>query len=210
MLNRFGNVMFWIPLVLGCAGQMQAADRGRGIELYENQKYAEAVTELRGFLEENPDDPPAHYYLALALIHTKDYEAARKHLVAAEERRGEAGPRPDQIRAAQSQLETELKNYDEARRLAGEALKIKEDSPEAHFALGYLAIQQKQYAEAAKSMERVIEIAPKTPYAYYFAGIAYSNLRRPDRMVNSFQTFLKLAPDAPEADKVRSLLRSVR
>jgi len=189
---------------------LQAADRGRGIELYENRKYTEAASELRGFLEENPDDAPAHYYLALALIHTKDYEEARKHLAAAEERRGEGDPRLDQIRAAQSQLEADLKNYDEARRLAGEALKIKDDSPEAHFALGYLAVQQKQYAEAAKSMERVIELAPKTPYAYYYAGIAYSNLRRPDRMVNAFQTFLKLAPDAPEADKVRSLLRNVR
>ncbi|MFB3779545.1 MAG: tetratricopeptide repeat protein [Bryobacteraceae bacterium] len=182
----------------------------KGIELFESRRYSEAATELREVVKEQPADATAKYYLGLALLELKEYEPAAEQFRLADEQRREIKPRADQIKAGLAQVYTEQKRYDEAQRLIDEALKENDKSAEAHFAQGKLRVHTKDYAAAVPALEKAIELDPANAYAHYNAGIAYSNMRRPDRMVNEFQIFLKLAPDAPEADKVKSLLRSVR
>ncbi len=192
------------------SGLAAGADLRKGVGLYEARKYREAAAELRTALEESPGSVAGRYYLGLALMELKEYDAAAEQLRLAGEQPPEEAPRSDQIKAGLAQVYTEQKRFDEAQGLIDEALKENDKSAEAHFALGKLRVHRKDYAGAVTALERAIGLDPGNAYAYYHAGIAYSNMRRPDRMVNVFQVFLKLAPDAPEADRVKSLLRSVR
>ena len=197
-------------LLFALPGVVFAADLQKGIELFQARKHGEAAAELREVVKEAPDNVTARYYLGLTLMELKEYEPAAEHLRQAEQQRAEARPRMDQIRAGLAQVYTEQQRYEEAQRLIDEALKENDKSAEAYFAQGKLGVHRKDYAAAVPALERAIELDPNNAYAHYYAGIAYSNERRPDRMANEFQLFLKLAPDAPEADKVKSLLRSVR
>ena len=198
-----------VSCVLGTLGE-ETADLQKGIELYQARKFDEAVVRLKRAVESDPADVAARYHLGLALVELKQYTEAESQFKQAGELRAEIGPRKDQILAGFAQAYMGQGRLDEAERTIREALEARDDSTEAHLALGKLYLHRKKYAEAAKALDKAIELNPKDPYAHYYAGIAYSNIGRQDRMVNEFQMFLKLAPDAPEAAKVRSLLRSVR
>jgi tetratricopeptide (TPR) repeat protein len=210
MHNRFVWHGLLAGLLFASPGLVRGSDLQKGIELYETRKYSEAAAELRDVAKAEPENVTAKYYLGLALLELKEYEPAAEQFKLAEEQRSDVKPRMDQIKAGLAQVYTEQKQYDEAQRLIDEALKENDKSAEALFAQGKLQVYRKDYAPAITALEKAIELNPNNAYAHYYAGIAYSNVRRPDRMVNEFQIFLKLAPDAPEADKVKSLLRSVR
>jgi len=210
MHNRLAWFGLLAGLLIALPGLVFGGDLQKGIQLCEARKYSEAAAELREVVRDEPGNITAKYHLGLALLGLKEYEPAEEQFKQAEAQRTGVTPRTDQIKAGLARVYTEQNRYDEAQRLIDEALKENDKGAEAHFAKGKLGVYRKDYAAAVPALERAIELDPNNAYAHYYAGIAYSNERRPDRMANEFQLFLKLAPDAPEADKVKSLLRSVR
>lgn len=83
------------------------------------------------------------------------------------------------------------------------------ESAEAHRNRGVELLREQKYKEAAQALDQAIRADPKDAYAHYYLGMANSRLKKKDLMVKHFQIFLELAPEAPEAERVRSLLKSL-
>ena len=193
------------------ASQALAADvAAKGAELYSAYKYEDAVKELRKALDADPENLAARYYLGLSLLQLEDYKGAEEQLKKAEEAKAEQVPRLDQIKVGLARVSMEQKDYDKARAYLDEAAANNADNLDVYLYRGKLALHREDYTAAASELEKAVEMNPEAAYAHYYSALAYNKLKRPDRMVSEFQVFLKLAPDAPEANKVRSLLRSVR
>lgn len=200
------SVFFLLTASQTCAADVAA----KGIELYNAYKYEDAAKELRNALDADPNNPATRYYLGLSLLQLGDYKEAEEQLKKAEETKSDQLPREDQIKVGLARVAFGQKEYDKAQAYLDEAASANADNPDVHLYRGVLALHREDYSGAARELEKAIEMNPEAAYAHYYAGLAYSKLRRPDKMVNEFQMFLRLAPDAPEANKVRSLLRSVR
>jgi tetratricopeptide (TPR) repeat protein len=181
-------------------------DLGRGIELYNARRYSDAVRALQAVAESQPDNAEAHTYLGLAHISMGNAAEAE----AALNRAAELAPDSDAVRVGQARVSIENKQFDRARSELQRAAEINESNPDIPLYRGALNVAQRNYQAAVNELNQAIERNRNNPYAYYYIGLAYNGLKRPDKMVESFETFLKLAPDLPEAERVRSLLRSVR
>lgn len=66
----------------GLVNGYSAADEllDHGIKLYEQQKYAEAVSKLQAYTRQRADDPYGHFYVGLSLLHTNEFKNAVDHL----------------------------------------------------------------------------------------------------------------------------------
>lgn len=181
-------------------GQAFGAELGRGVELYDQQKYAEAEAELRGVVEAEPDNARARLYLGLALVEQGKLDAAAPHLAKADE----LAP-GGETKLALARLYVERQEFDKAE----EALKEAEGG-QLEYVRGQVHLHRKRYAEAARDLEAFIEKNTGHAYAHYYAGLAYNGMRRPDKMLTHFELFLKMKPDAPEARKVRAVLKTGR
>jgi len=209
-LVRSIYLVLGIVFLLFQANTLFAADLARGVQLYENKDFSGAERELSAVVDSQPGNLRARYYLGLSLLELERHAEAEQVFTELESAQGEGAPGPAQVKVGLARAQMEQKQYDRAQSNLDQALNLAPKDPEVYLYRGKLGIHRENYPAAAKELDRAIELAPKTAYAHYYAGIAYSNLRRPDKMVDHFQYFLKLAPDAPEANKVKSLLRSVR
>lgn len=86
---------------------------------------------------------------------------------------------------------------------------VDREAAEAHRNRGVELMREQKYREAAEELEQAIRADPKDAYAHYYLGMANSRLKKKDLMIKHFQIFLELAPEAPEAERVRSLLKSL-
>lgn len=86
---------------------------------------------------------------------------------------------------------------------------VDREAAEAHRNRGVELMKEQKYKEAAEELEQAIKADPKDAYAHYYLGMANSRLKKKDLMIKHFQIFLELAPEAPEAERVRSLLKSL-
>jgi tetratricopeptide (TPR) repeat protein len=172
------------------------ADTDRGVELYNQGKFADAQAELAKVVQSAPDDARARRYLGLSLVEQHKPDEAREHLLKAEE----LDPSGDN-KLALARMYVEQKKLDKADELLKDA-----SGEEADYVRGLLQFQRNQNKDAAASLEKYLQDHPGSPYAHYYAGLAYNALKRPDKMLTHFEAFLKIKPDAPEARKVRAVL----
>jgi tetratricopeptide (TPR) repeat protein len=202
LLNTTIAILFFIPAVLA----YQGADLERGIDLYNARKYAEAEQLLAQVVQQNGENARAHEYLGLARLSSGKLDEAYAELSRAEE----LAPASDSVKVGLARVLIEKKEFDRAEEALKKAREINGDNVDVPLYSGSVKLAKRNYQDAIKDLNDAIARKPDNAYAHYYAGLAYNGLKRPDKMVDSFQTFLKLAPDAPEAEKVRSLLRSVR
>jgi tetratricopeptide (TPR) repeat protein len=202
-LCRTAMAMF-ILVASGLASQ--DADLQRGIALYNTQKYAEAEQVLTQAVQAEDGNAQAHEYLGLVYLSVGKLDQASAELLRADE----LSPSSDSIKIGLARLYIESKQFDKAEEFLKNAQQINGENPDIPLYSGALKVAQRDFQGAISDLNQAIARKSDNAYAHYYAGLAYNALKRPDKMVESFQTFLKLAPNAPEADRVRSLLRSVR
>jgi tetratricopeptide (TPR) repeat protein len=77
---------------------------------------------------------------------------------------------------------------------------------EAHYDLGWLALQSKSYESAARSFEKALEIYPRHFGSVLGVGKAYEETGRADSAVSVYKKFLDGKPKAEEAAPVRIAL----
>ena len=185
-----------ILIVMGFCSTLLLADTDRGVELYNQGKYAQAQTELSKAVESNPDDARARRFLGLALVEQHKPAEAQDQLL----RANELDPSGDS-KLALARMYIEQKDLDKAEALLQDA-----DGEDLNYVRGLLQLNRQQNKEAAESLESYLQNHPNHPYAHYYAGLAYNGAKRPDKMLTQFEIFLRLKPDAPEAKKVRAVL----
>ncbi len=176
------------------------ADTNRGVELYNQGKYAEAQSELSKAVAAAPDDARAYRYLGLSLVEQHKASEAEAPLKKADELASNGD-----TKLALARMYVEEKQLDKAEALVNEA-----DGSEKEYVRGLIQFFRNQNKEAAASLENYLKDNPDQPYAHYYAGLAYSGAKRPDKMLTHFELFLKLKPDAPEARKVRAVMSTGR
>jgi len=176
------------------------ADLDRGVELYRQDNYSEAESELRRAVEQDDSNARAHRYLGLALLRQNKLDDAARHLVKADE----IGPSGD-TKAALAWLYIEQKDYSKAETALGEA-----SGEDLEFVRGLLRFYRKEYEAAAADFETDLKNRPGDAYAHYYAGLAYNGMKRPDKMLTHFELFLRARPNAPEAKKVRAVLKTTQ
>jgi tetratricopeptide (TPR) repeat protein len=197
-MEKIARMRLW--LTLWAASMAVAADLNRGIELYEQENFAEAKAELSQVVAENPDDARARRYLGLALVEQGNVSEGAPHIDKAHELEPSG-----ETRLARARLYVAQKEYDRA-----EAQLEQASGEELGYVRGLLRFHQQRHEEAAQELENFLEGKPEKAYAHYYAGLAYNALRRQDKMLTHFELFLKLKPKAPEARKVRSVLKTGR
>jgi len=189
-----------VALTAAMAMPILAADKGA--DLYRDKKYAEAERALREEIQAEPQDTEANYYLGLALLEQEKYKDSEPYLKKA------LGEKP----AAHLGLARAYMMQDKLKEALSELKSVEkqeENNPELYRSRGMILLKQNQFKDSAAQLSKAIELDPKDAYAHYYYAMANSRLKRPDLMIKHFQFFLELAPEAPEAEKVRSLLRSL-
>jgi len=176
------------------------ADVNRGIQLYNEGKYAEASAELQKDVDASGENARAHRYLGLALIGEDKLERASEVLA----RANELEPTGDN-KIALARLHIAKKEYDQAEQLLNGA-----SGEDLELARGILRFHQGRFQDAVNDLEAQLKNKPESAYAHYYAGMAYNKLGKTDRMLNHFDMFVQKQPNAPEARKVRAVLRTGR
>jgi tetratricopeptide (TPR) repeat protein len=190
-------------LLIGSAQRQELED---GIRLYQENKFMDAQQVLRQVIENDAENPQAHYYLALSLLGLEKLEDAEVEMNLA----AEWGLPADKAKVGLARVFMKKGETAQALTVLNLAEQDDAENSELYYYRGIVKASRQDFAGSAADLEKAIQLEPSNPYSYYYAGMSYSRLKRPDKMVNHFQTFLRLAPKAPEAPKVQSLLRSVR
>jgi TonB family protein len=198
--------------------------RQRGIELYRQQKFAEAAKLLQKFLKKNRADDEAWHYLGLSLLHN-----------------------PKQIKEASKAFETALKlrpNFAAARiglgyslllrnkladaiREAQAGLSLESKSADAHFVIGVVRLRTGARDEALAQAETIIKLDPQYAPGYllksqalatFFGEALYSRgnesgEERKDRFkqaADALEKYLQLEPNSGDKQALTEQLESLR
>lgn len=178
----------------------------RGLALYLQGKYAEAMSSFEMALEAEPENIDFLYRRALCLLKLNETDAAREvfsHIL-------EIAPEAGLGLSGQALILMQEKNYEEALNKVNVALTQEPGLSEAHFVKGLILSYQQKVDEALKALNRCVELAPAHAYGHYHLGLAYNQKKRKDLTIVHLEKFLTLAPLAPEAAQVRTLLNFLR
>jgi len=93
----------------------------------------------------------------------------------------------------------QLKKYDTASNLIGNAIENKPNVPQFHYNLGLVFILLKREEKAIQVFEKAIEINPDYAEAYYNLGLALKKQRQFEKAVLNFKHVMKLTPDDADA-----------
>jgi len=204
------SVVFLLTVIIP---QRILAQTSKGVELYNQWKFAEAEKVLRDALKADPSDTLASYYLGLsALMQDKHSEALDLFLKAkssrdkADQRTRPAVPSEYQIQIAIARARLELKQYAEAWKNLESARIEDGKASDVYVYRGQYYVQQKKNSEAIKELEKAIKLDDKNAYAYYYLGLAYYQAGQAAKAVDALKMFLQLFPSAPEADSAKKLV----
>ncbi len=189
------------------------AQAGKGLELYNSWKFAEAEAAFRDAMKSNPDDLEAGYYLGLSLLMQEKsadaLEILNKVKAAKDKEIGKgvaAVPDEYHIQMALAQAHLKLKQNDPAWKNLELASKAHADAADIHVYRGVYYLNKEDVKKAVKELEKAMEMDEHNVYAHYYAGHAYLRSGNPAKAVEVFKIFLQLAPAAPEACKAKALI----
>ena len=204
------SVVFLLAVIIP---QQVPAQTGKGIELYNAWKFADAERVLREALKANPSDTQANYYLGLSLLLQDKHSEALATFVKAKSSRDKAdqGTRPAvpseyQIQIAMARANLELKQHEAAWKNLESARIEDGNAADVYVYRGQYYVQQQKNSEAVKELEKAIKLDGKSGYAYYYLGLAYYQSGQAEKAVTALKMFLQLDPNAPEAPSAKKLV----
>lgn len=150
-----------------------AEERQRGIELYRQEKFAEASKLLQKVLKKNRSDDEAWYYLGLALLHqSKEIKEASKAFETSLKLRPNFAPAHAGL--AYSLLLREKTT--DALRKAQQAISIDPTIPEAHYVSGVALLRMGNREDALREANEAIKLDPQVAPPYLLKSQALVTL----------------------------------
>jgi len=146
-----------------------AENRLRGIELYRQGKFVEAIKSLQGAVKENKTDHEAWYYLGLAFF---QQPKKLKDAVKAFETAISLHPQFAAAHIALSYASLRQNRFSEAVRESRAALSIDPKLPEPHYIIGLVHLKAGDPEEALNEAKETIRLNPNFSAAYVLKSMA--------------------------------------
>jgi TonB family protein len=205
-------------------------DTARGIGLYIQGNYKDAIKALRDATKKRKEDADAWLYLGMAYVRTDEAKKAREALQTARQLR-------PQHEATLNALTVALINGGDdfgALQVANEAVKHSKQNFETHYLLAAINYRLGRLPQALEGAEAALKLNPAFPSAHYLKGQTLLNLSDQARTnassetpelrkllqeksdarfaeaVQTLETFMRLAPNAPEIANLREELAQMR
>lgn len=179
-----------------------------GRVLDQEQKYEEAVAQLRKATELAPSDPAAYLYLGETYLRGRSGDADGAFRRAAElAQAGNGGREANYILGVAQQR---LRQFDQAVATLEKARQSDPGDARVPFQIGVTRVFQEQWQPALDQLNRALEMDSGLAYGYYYRGLAAEKIGRKDLLVNDLERFIALAPNAPEAERARAVLRAAK
>jgi len=165
-----------------------------GIALFEEEKYAEALSYLQPIEEADPTDPDVRYYIGSLLFELRHWQPALEHLLPVAEQhlyRGEAA-RMVGLALAQVGVHDEV-----ALKYLEQAIADGSTDPDLPCQIGEHFVRLHRWDEAGKSFEDCRAANPKHPAASLGLGLVADQQGRWKESLDHFEDFLDIKPKSP-------------
>jgi len=194
-------------LLLGAASSY-AQNWDRGVSLFNQKQYREAIREFHGVLRSNPDYWQAWYFIGFGHFQLKEYEDAVDSFQSYI--KGAAGHEKEQSSGYYYSGFSyyQMKQYDKAIPALAKYISLSEKlqqkaDPSARAALGRSYIFSDRYADAVQPLTAAAGEMKTNANNYYYIGFAQRKLGHEDQAVAAFNQ--ALAVDPKDADSLGSL-----
>lgn len=169
----------------------------RGIDLYMNKNYKEAIVEFQrsvGLAPQSANSTEAANYMAQAYLKLDDPEKAIK----AYKTSLKLNPFSESTHSELGNLYFALGRYEEAEKEYKELVKLNSDSVN-NYALGQVYLATERYDEAEDTFNKARKLAPEKTDGYFGLGLTYSGQGRYEEAIAQFEEALTRDSDLYEA-----------
>ncbi|MHC5019563.1 MAG: tetratricopeptide repeat protein [Planctomycetota bacterium] len=174
----------------------------RGVDAFDQKRYADAVRFFRRATEEAPEDPRPFVNLALTFDRLGKAKQAEQHYRTALR----LNPEEPRALANLGQLLGERGKHAEARKLLLQATDVEPSSAYTWTALGWYAERRGKTAEAEQHYTTAIEAEPDRSTGYYHLGVLRAKQGQPEAARELLRTALANEPEDVESMRALAAL----
>lgn len=178
----------------------------RGLRLYEQGRYAEAIAAFEQALRLQPDFAAAYSARGSANYYAGQYERALNDFQQALDL-GSVGAQEYRNRGL---AYYSLERYPQALADYNSALKLAPDSVDALINRGYVYYSTDDAASALVDFDRAINLSPDRADAYYGRGLVYARLNQADLALADFTTYRRFNTDPYWDEQAQQRIDEIR
>ena len=192
--------LFAITAALFACGEVSVEDRlAEAQTMLGENRFDDAIAELRDVLDTHPEHPRANFMLALAFQRTNQPTLAVWPLEKAftdDEYRTRAGLQLANLHLA-------MRNSGDAARAASRVLESEPGNVEAHRARARAYLMDKRFDEALADADWLVESEGSKPMGLVLRGSIYADMEKPEEAEKAFREAIALTTEYP-ADNERA------
>jgi len=187
-----------------------------GNELYNLQKYAEALAKFEEFLKEHPETYQVHINIGNCLFGMKEEDKAIiEYNTFLDRLKAEKGTLAGDANAATvlatiGKIHLDREEIEKAKEYFELAVETYPGDKIIPYNVGEIYFNQGQSEPAIDYLLKAVEIDEKWAPPYLKLGYAYLNRGQYKKALESLEKFLELAPDDPQAPSVTNLLPELK
>jgi tetratricopeptide (TPR) repeat protein len=182
--------------------------RLRGSAYYRQQKYAEAINDIKAGLQFSVGDWSDHSTLGISYYRLDRIDEAIQALTKALSMKPDHGPSNEilgKIYFKQGVTALSAKQYDRALGLFRQALERNPKDSYVYYNMAEAMLFLKKYAEAEKALGQALALNPKSSEAYQRLGLVYEKQRKWDQALASYQKAAEIKPSSALAKDIDRL-----
>lgn len=222
---RFIAPLFFLLVISVFASAQEPTEttqtaRERGVQLYNQKNFNEAIKYLRAVVKNNKSDSEAFNYLGLALSRSGNDKDAKK----AFEQAVKANPNNIESRINLTMVLINLNKLKDAEKEAKKIIAIDSNNPEPHYLMALIYLRNAGNSRnALDSAEDALKIDPKFAKAFYTKSQAYINLfsenygsdetvryKYLDQAADALEEYLRLVPNNADSQMLRERTAALR
>jgi len=198
-LRQIALLQLLLPFLLLIAVPASAEyeiNLNKGIALYLEKNYTEAIESLEIAVKENPESPVANQLLGLSYFQVGNFNESVTYLETA--KKLDPGIKDIQLDLGNSYLK--LNKYSEAEKELGEYIRNNPGSGIGNYYMGYTQLLNGSYNESIDSFNSAMELNPELRLqSLYYQGVGYYSLFKYQK---AREIFLEVQEIAPPGDKL--------
>lgn len=182
----------------------------KGNQLFNDEKYDEAIASYKGFLEKNPELYQVHYSLGNCYKEKGEFEQALKEYQVILEKATEEKEKERKIKAktlaAIGECYLKKEDFDSAQNYFKQSLELIPDDEILAYNVGEIYFSHQKMDEAIEYFKLSSQIKPDWSDSCLKLGYVYLNIMDNTNALKSFEKFLELEPDTTRAASVQNIV----